>query len=171
MTLPLTGAGSGAAAAAGGESNFIMRPDGDDSKGFPFPGGTHFDKVNEVVIQPSPGNTNEIWSTGAQDDVSDVFTLTAASGNASVLRVWVYAADDGDEPTVTVDIYVDGGWLGAKSIPTLAEAPTFNWLKPAADWSGTWSQASLNSAKLKIRKQGAGVSIFVRTLYVEANPV
>jgi len=127
--------------------------------------------VNEVVVSPNAPTIASYYmvSAGDETDAYQIWGITAASDDATTLRVYIYGYKGPTGVVVSADIYVNGGWLGQQTLPLTAE--TYEWAY--FDFNGSWTQAQLNDALLKVRKQaggGAGTGFDLNNAYVDANP-
>jgi len=117
----------------------------------------HYDCVDDGIRYPSTsydsyllyasgtgqiGDAEDFGLTTSPGDVDEVTTITA--------RVYGSATDTNNVARIDADIYIAGGWLGAKQVLTGSS----QW--GSAQWSGSWTKAQIDSAVLRISSEGAG---------------
>ncbi len=113
-------------------------------------GGDHYLGIDDAAISPNdPGTATLIQAT--TDGVIDEFsytTFTASSITAVAVYAYCVKEDGTGTPDIDIDVYMDSGWLGNKTIATGAEG----WVN-TADWTGTWVQADLDALQVRVDNQ------------------
>lgn len=142
-----------------------IRPNGDSVTQWTSTGTNHYDQINEIVTQPTAGNTSNNVNNGGSSSNVDRFQMQSISNITSVsaITVWVYAYSTRSNSSMSVDLYYDGATqqTGAVSLGT-----SYNWY--SATFTGlTLSQSQLDGLEVIITGDAGGRTYYVATLYAD----
>jgi hypothetical protein len=139
-----------------------MDPDGDSSNtGWvdQADGSSNiYQSIDEGVRQPSSPGTDDYIEGGGVCEYR--CTMSAASGAATGVTIWVNSGADSPvglpSYTLYVDISINGSWQGEKTVHTGTGTTAQAWTSHL--WNGSWSQADLATLIVKLRRRGPGYS-------------
>jgi hypothetical protein len=108
----------------------------------------HWDCVNDGVRSPATnGDGYLLYVAGTTQNLREEFTLTASPsgvGTVTAIKVWgrgYRTQGSGSNVDIQADVYVAGGWLGAKALGMGGSAAY-----GSASWSGSWTKAQADAA-------------------------
>jgi hypothetical protein len=147
----------------------IIRPNGDSTPlEWTVTGGTgtHASAIDEVVTQPTAGDTNDYVDNANTVGNEDQYAMETISGIATDVQVWVYAKCDKANSDMSIDLYWTGGSATGQSITTSSTVNTWEWA--STTYSGlTLGQTELDSLEVRIKGDQGGRTYSVATLYAE----
>lgn len=155
----------------------IIRPDGDGATtDWDTPAGPpHWNRIEEVVTQPTVGDGTVNTDTEAIDNLnSDIFTMNDGgivlgdwdSGIITQIKIWIY----GKTGLATSYITVKGNQTGTTSTKSLFFGTSYEWL--SATYSGlSLNQAALNGFELTVNaahdEPAESSTLYCDTAYIE----
>lgn len=152
----------------GGQSAGYIRPDGDVAAGWGtvFPIGSHFETLNEDVVQPAAGDIGDYISDLAQ--ATDEYSMTTLPGSGSYtgIDVWLYGSTDDNEQ---IDVTLLAGGVSQGVVNISSFTASYGWHQ--ASFTGlNLNQADLDGLTIRLleKKTGkGGNSVSIASLYAE----
>lgn len=146
----------------------IVRPniDGATLDFVPDAGTVHFDRVNEVVTQPTaPSTASGYLSMGSGAAKVEILGMETIAGVSAVsqIKVWVYSSFTADGPTFTASIFVGGVFVADVSFAAAAAAGWYS-----ATFSGSWTQADLDALQVRMTFSSGSPVGTLYAMYAEA---
>ena len=153
----------------GPQESFYLRPSADTvtAEWTPDSGSVHFNRVNDVVIQPTaPGVSDNYLDSnlvGIGTHTDELEIQTGTINRISSMKLWVYGETTALS-VVSADVFLGGAYGGFQNIiPALSAAGWFS-----LTFSGSYTQTDLDALKIKIKNTTTGAGeAKVYAIYVE----